>query len=131
MDLDPSALLSSAAKLAERLGDEAYFGALCLRSGMFGLPLPHQIVQILLALERHGLVGGAISAGAVRFGRRPAIIDELGAVSYKQLDRAQQRDRELLARARARSPATGSRSWSAITAGSSTPCSPRPNAGRA
>ena len=87
MDLDPRALFSSATKLAERFGDEAYFAALCVRSGMIGLPLPHRSAQMLLALERHGLVGGAISAGAVRFGSRPAIIDELGAVSYKQLDR--------------------------------------------
>ena len=87
MDLDPRALFSSATKLAERFGDEAYFAALCVRSGMIGLPLPHRSAQMLRALERHGLVGGAISAGAVRFGSRPAIIDELGAVSYKQLDR--------------------------------------------
>jgi acyl-CoA synthetase (AMP-forming)/AMP-acid ligase II len=87
VDLDPRALWAYATKLAERAGDEAYFAALCVRSGMLGFPLPHQTAQILLALERHGVMGGAITAGAVRFGSRPAIIDELGAVSYAELDR--------------------------------------------
>jgi fatty-acyl-CoA synthase len=80
-------MLASATKLAERFGDEAYFAALCLRSGMVGLPLPHRTAQMLMALERHGLVGGAIAAGAVRFGNRPAIVDELGAVGFEELDR--------------------------------------------
>ena len=131
MDLDPRALFSSATKLAERFGDEAYFAALCVRSGMIGLPLPHRSAQMLRALERHGLVGGAISAGAVRFGSRPAIIDELGAVSYKQLDRRSNAIANCWREHGLVSPATGSRSWPATTAGSSTPCSPRPNAGRA
>ncbi|HEY1512099.1 MAG TPA: acyl-CoA synthetase [Solirubrobacteraceae bacterium] len=86
IDLDPRTILSTAAKLAERLGDEAYFAALCLRSGMIGVPLPHQSAQILLAFEKHGMLGGAVTAGAVRFGDRVAIVDDVGELTYKQLD---------------------------------------------
>jgi fatty-acyl-CoA synthase len=86
IDLDPRTILSTAAKLAGRLGDEAYFAALCLRSGMIGVPLPHQSAQILLAFEKHGMLGGAVTAGAVRFGDRVAIVDDLGELTYKELD---------------------------------------------
>jgi len=84
--LDPRNIVSTGLKLAERLGDEAYFAALCLRSGMVGIPLPHQSAQILLAFERYGLLGGAVTAGAIRFGDRTAIVDEVGELTYKQLD---------------------------------------------
>jgi fatty-acyl-CoA synthase len=86
IDLDPRTILSTAAKLAERLGDEAYFAALCLRSGMIGVPLPHQSAQILLAFDKHGMLGGAVTAGAIRFGDRVAIVDDVGELTYKELD---------------------------------------------
>ncbi len=41
---------------------------------------------MMLAFERFGLLGGAISAGAIRHGDRIALIDERGELSYKQLD---------------------------------------------
>jgi fatty-acyl-CoA synthase len=84
--LDPRNIVSTGLKLAERLGDEAYFAALCLRSGMVGLPLPHQSAQILRAFDHYGLLGGAVTAGAIRFGDRTAIVDEGGELTYKQLD---------------------------------------------
>ncbi len=84
---DPKALLGGALKLVERFGDEAYFAALCLRSGMIGPELPHRTAQMLLALERYGMLGGAIAIGGMRHGDRLAVIDERGELSYRELDR--------------------------------------------
>jgi acyl-CoA synthetase (AMP-forming)/AMP-acid ligase II len=80
-------IVSDAGRLVERFGDEAYFAALCVRSGMVGpIELPHRVAKVLLAFERFGLLGGAISAGAIRHGDRAVVIDERGEVSYKELD---------------------------------------------
>jgi fatty-acyl-CoA synthase len=87
VDVDLGAIAGTAAKLAERLGDEAYFAALCVRAGVTrGAELPHRSVRILLAFERHGLLGGAIAAAAIRHGDRVALIDELGELTYRALD---------------------------------------------
>ena len=86
VDLDPRRLLADAGRLAERLGDEAYFAGLCVRSGMLGPELPHRVPQMLVGFERFGLLGGAIVAGGVRHGDRAALIDERGELSYTQLD---------------------------------------------
>jgi fatty-acyl-CoA synthase len=79
-------MLADAGRLAERLGDEAYFAALCVRSGMLGPELPHRVPQMLIGFERFGLLGGAIVAGGIRHGDRAAVIDERGELSYAQLD---------------------------------------------
>ncbi len=84
--LDPKALVGSAARLVERFGDEAYFAALCIRSGVVGVELPHRVAQLLLGFERYGMLGGAITASAIRHGDRTAVIDERGELSYKELD---------------------------------------------
>ena len=70
----------------ERFGDEAYFAAVCVRSGLVSPELPHRVAQMLLALERHGILGGAITVGAIRHGDRVAIRDERGDVTYTELD---------------------------------------------
>jgi fatty-acyl-CoA synthase len=72
--------------LAERFGDEAYFMAVCIRSGLVGPELPHRVAQILLAFERFGMLGGALTTAAIRHGEQLAVIDERGQLSYKELD---------------------------------------------
>ena len=84
-------------KLAERVTDEAYFAAVCIRSGLVGLELPHRMAQMLLAFERHGLLAGAVTIGAIRNGDRVAMRDERGEVTYKELDRAHKRAGQRLA----------------------------------
>ena len=58
----------------------------CIRSGMVGPELPHKLAQMLLAFERHGLLAGAVTIGAIRHGDRVVIRDERGDVTYKELD---------------------------------------------
>ncbi len=85
-NLDLKTIFGGAARLAERFGDEAYFVALCIRSGLVGPELPHKVAQIMLAFERYGMIGGALRAAAIRSGDRPAVIDERGEVTYAELD---------------------------------------------
>ncbi len=86
MELDPKAMLSGVSRLAERFGDEAYFVALCIRSGLIGPELPHKVPQIMLAFDRYGMIGGALATAAIRNGKRVGLIDELGSLTFKQLD---------------------------------------------
>ncbi len=84
--LDPRTIVGGAGKLVERFGEEAYYAALCIRSGMVRPELPHRVAQLLLAFERHGLLGGAVAAGAIRHGDQKAVIDERGELTYRELD---------------------------------------------
>ncbi|HET8978533.1 MAG TPA: acyl-CoA synthetase, partial [Solirubrobacteraceae bacterium] len=79
-------LVGGGLNLIERFGDEAYFAAVCIRSGMVRPELPHKVAQMLLAFERHGLLAGAVTIGAIRNGDRVAIRDERGDVTYAELD---------------------------------------------
>src|ERR1700748_1169613 len=84
--LDPRTLVGGGLELVERFGDEAYFAAVCIRSGMVGPELPHKVAQMLLAFERRGMLAGAVTIGAIRNGDRVAIRDERGDVTYRELD---------------------------------------------
>jgi len=86
VQLDPRAILSGANRWVERFGDEAYYVALCVRSGLVGPELPHRVARMLIAFERYGMLGGALSVGAIRHGDHTAVIDELGELTYRQLD---------------------------------------------
>jgi fatty-acyl-CoA synthase len=86
MELDLKGIIGGGAKLIERFGDEAYFVALCARSGLLAPELPHRVAQILLAFERFGTLGGSIATAAIRNGDRVGLIDELGELTYKELD---------------------------------------------
>jgi fatty-acyl-CoA synthase len=86
MDFGPRSIFSGGLRLAERALDETYFAALCMRSGVVGLEPPHRIAQLVLAIDRYGLLGGAAAAAALRHGERTAIIDERGSMTYQELD---------------------------------------------
>jgi fatty-acyl-CoA synthase len=83
---DPKGLIGGAAKLGKRAGDEAYFAALCVRSGVVGPEAPHRLPELLLGFQRYGLLGGAVVAGGLRHGDHPVMVDECGELSYMDLD---------------------------------------------
>jgi fatty-acyl-CoA synthase len=85
VELDPRQVIKGSLRLAERAGDEAYFAALCIRSGVVGLEPPHRLARMAMAFERFGMLGGAVAVGAIRNGDRPAVIDERGELSYREL----------------------------------------------
>jgi len=87
LKIDPMGIISDTVKLAERLGDEAYFVAVCARSGMVGSVRPDRVLRMGLAFERFGLLGAALAAAAIRDPDETAVIDEHGRLSFKQLDR--------------------------------------------
>jgi fatty-acyl-CoA synthase len=84
--VDLKGLLGGGLKLVERFGDEAYFAALCIRSGLVRPELPHRVAQMLLAFDRFGLLAGAVTIGAIRHGDHVALRDERGDLTYKDLD---------------------------------------------
>jgi len=86
VDVDLKSLAGGGRQLAERFGDEAYYVAVCIRSGMVRPELPHRVAKILLAFEHFGLLAGTATVGAIRHGDRVALRDELGDVTYKELD---------------------------------------------
>ncbi|MDX6636706.1 MAG: fatty-acyl-CoA synthase, partial [Solirubrobacterales bacterium] len=57
------------------------------RAGMFPVQSPAHTVAALGGLRRYGALGGAIAAAGVRDADRPAVGDELGMLTYGELDR--------------------------------------------
>jgi fatty-acyl-CoA synthase len=86
VDVDLKSLIGGGLRLAERFGDEAYFAALCVRSGLVRPELPHRLAQMLLVFERYGMMAGAVTIGAIRHGDRVALRDERGDVTYTEFD---------------------------------------------
>ena len=85
-ELSLKGLVGGGQKLAERFGDEAYYVALCIRSGLVRPELPHRVAKMLIAFERYGLLAGAVTIGAIRHGDHVALRDERGDVTYRELD---------------------------------------------
>ncbi|MGH3715357.1 MAG: acyl-CoA synthetase [Micromonosporaceae bacterium] len=83
---DLKGILGDAARLAGRFGDDAYFISLCVRSGLVGLELPSRLARMLLAFDRYGALGAAVSVAAIRSPDRVGLIDERGELTFRELD---------------------------------------------
>jgi fatty-acyl-CoA synthase len=86
VDMDVRDIVDRGVRLAGRAGEDAHFLAKFARAGLVRPELPHRLAQIALAYRRRGLLAGAITISAIRYGDRVALRDELGAVTYRELD---------------------------------------------
>jgi fatty-acyl-CoA synthase len=59
---------------------------LCIRSGLIGVELPHRVARMLRAFDRFGMLGGGVAIAAIRAGDRVGLIDDLGSLTFKELD---------------------------------------------
>jgi fatty-acyl-CoA synthase len=73
--------------VAARLGEDVAHLAAIRRSGMLAPQLPHRLLRIALEFERYGTLGALAGIGATRYRDRVAVVDELGPVTYRELDR--------------------------------------------
>jgi fatty-acyl-CoA synthase len=78
--------LGRAGRLADRLGNEAYYLGCCFRSGMFGVESPQRLAQAGKALADYSMLGGCVAVAAIRHPDRVAVIDERGEATYRELD---------------------------------------------
>jgi fatty-acyl-CoA synthase len=82
-------IIDTARQVFARAGSEAGYAVTLLQARGPGVVLtpPHKLLGTLRALEAYGPAGGAISLAAASYGDRAAIVDELGSVSFAELDR--------------------------------------------
>ena len=73
-----------------RLMEELAVGAESLttlaRTGILAPTRPDKLARMGLELRRRGPLAAACSVAAIRYGDRPALIDELGMLSYREID---------------------------------------------
>ncbi|MGA2013762.1 MAG: acyl-CoA synthetase [Solirubrobacteraceae bacterium] len=86
VDVDVRSLLGGSARLAGRVGDEAYYIGLCIRAGLLRPEPPYRLARMLRAFERRGLLAAPVTISALRAGDDVAMRDERGAVTYRELD---------------------------------------------
>jgi fatty-acyl-CoA synthase len=79
-------VLARAEKVADRLGNEAYYLGYCFRSGMFGLEPPQRVAKVVKAFSDYGMLGAGVAAAAVRHPDQLAVIDDQGQLTYRELN---------------------------------------------
>ncbi|MFB8274693.1 acyl-CoA synthetase [Nocardia colli] len=75
-----------AAGVARRAADETYYAALAVRAGLVTPERPDRLAKIGAAAYRFGMLGAITTLAAQRYRDRMAIIDELGSLTFRELD---------------------------------------------
>ncbi len=79
-------LVGLLAEPARRAALETQSLVALVRAGVVGVELPHRVLQIVQALNDYGPFGASPRIAAIRHGDHPAIIDQHGEISFKELD---------------------------------------------
>jgi fatty-acyl-CoA synthase len=75
-----------AAKAARRVVDETYYASLAVRAGLANPECPDRLARMGVAVLRSGMLGGLTTVAALRYRDRAAIIDEIGTLTFQELD---------------------------------------------
>jgi hypothetical protein len=75
-----------AAKAARRAADEIYYASLAVRAGLANPERPDRLARMGVAVLRSGMLGGLTTVAALRYRDGAAIIDEIGTVTFQELD---------------------------------------------
>lgn len=70
----------------EKIRDYVNSARVLLRSGIVEPQRPDHIARSLISFRRYGPFAGVVNHAAVRYGNSPAILDEWGVLSFRQLD---------------------------------------------
>jgi fatty-acyl-CoA synthase len=84
---DFAAILRTSSRLATRAAVEGHAVVHALRAGALRVDSPRRVRLVLGALNHLGPLGATIPIAAVRHGERIGLIDELGSLSFAELDR--------------------------------------------
>lgn len=69
-----------------RVWTELEYLRLCAASGLVGVESPLHLLAAGESLVRHGALPAVLRLAAARYGERAALVDELGSLSYRDLD---------------------------------------------
>ncbi|MCW2855589.1 MAG: Plipastatin synthase subunit [Marmoricola sp.] len=70
----------------DRVGLEAMSLRECVRTGLLRVDPPHVLARGLWGMSKFGAMGGVLSMSAARYPDRVAVLDELGPLTYAELD---------------------------------------------
>ncbi len=86
MSLNPTELRRKATDLAGRVTVELRAVGALARAGAIGVAMPQNLLRGVQGITRFGAVGGGIVNAAVLHGDHPGVIDDLGTLSFRDLD---------------------------------------------
>ncbi|MQA26073.1 MAG: AMP-binding protein [Micromonosporaceae bacterium] len=79
-------MFDQVSKIAKRAAVESHALATVARAGMLGVAPPGKMAGMLHGLTAFGPVGGAITLAAIKHPDRPGLVDELGTLTFRELD---------------------------------------------
>jgi fatty-acyl-CoA synthase len=83
---DLQATTRTAIRIARRVSAEARAVRYARQAGMIGGDPPRQTAAAIRATLKYGQLGAGIVTAAIRHGHRPGLIDELGSLTFAELD---------------------------------------------